>query len=125
MLKRIFLATACFAWLAALPAVASEPATLVLKSGERVQAELLDHGGVGFTVRVNGAERRIPTDDVAVIEFTGSDPNNNDIRNRMKSGQPFVVLRNGQIVEGRLYDIGGVRCGGYDRFCVGLGHGTR
>ena len=74
MLKRTILAFAVAAL--ALPSaglLAQESATITLRSGEKVSAQLLDHGGVGFTVRVNGQERQIPTNDVAVIDFGGGD----------------------------------------------------
>ena len=46
-------------------------ATLTLRSGEKVSGDLIDLGGVGFTVRVSGNERQIAQNDVAVIDFTG------------------------------------------------------
>ena len=52
-------------------ATAQENATFTLKSGERSSGQLIDLGGVGFTVRVNGQERQIRTNDVSVIDFTG------------------------------------------------------
>ena len=36
-----------------------------------ISGQLVDLGGVGFTVRVDGQERQIPANDVAVIDFTG------------------------------------------------------
>jgi hypothetical protein len=105
MLKRTVMtltvaALAC----AATPAEAQETATILLRSGETVHGQLLDMGGVGFTINVNGEERRIPTNDVAVIDFTG---NPSEINWNSVTGEPHVVLRNGEKVEGRLYDIGG------------------
>ena len=52
-------------------AYAQNSATLTLRSGEKVSGDLVDLGGVGYTVRVNGNERQIPQNDVAVIDFTG------------------------------------------------------
>lgn len=92
----------------ALPgvAIAQENATLILKSGERISGQLIDHGGVGFTVRVNGQERKIPTNDVAVVDFAGGNPSNEDLQ-RVAGGKHIVVLRNGQTVNGEFYDISG------------------
>ena len=42
-----------------------------MRSGERLSAQLIDMGGVGFNVVVNGEERQIPVSDVAAIEFAG------------------------------------------------------
>lgn len=95
-------------FLFAISATAQEGATLVLKSGERVSGDLIDLGGVGFTMRVGGQERRIGTNEVAVVEFTGGEASE-DVLAKLRSGQPMVVLRNGQVVEGRLNDVGGTR----------------
>lgn len=108
MLKRPLIAyMLCLSsFLFAMPATAQEGATLVLRSGERVSGNLVDLTGSGFIMRVNGQERRLGTNDVAVVEFTGGDANA-DILARLRSGQQVVVLRNGQAIEGRLHDVGG------------------
>jgi hypothetical protein len=92
--------------LAALPAAAQEPATIVMRSGERISGELVDLGGVGFTIKVNGQDRTIDPAQVAAVEFTPGSPNA-DIQGRLNSGRPVVVLRSGEVVEGSLFDIGG------------------
>lgn len=106
MLKRTILALTVAAAVMATTGLAQESATLVLRSGDRVSGQLIDLGGVGFTIRVNGQDRNIPTGDVAVIDFAGGDINDFDW-NRINSGHHVAVLRNGQAVEGSLYDIGG------------------
>jgi hypothetical protein len=93
---------------AARPAVAQEPATLVLRSGDRISGDLVDLGGVGFTIRVNGQDRQVNTSQVAVVEFTGGSPSD-DVRARLSAGRSVVVLRNGQMIEGSLFDLGGTR----------------
>jgi hypothetical protein len=109
MFKRTVLAVSCLSWLSvAAPVAAQEPATLVLTSGERISGELVDLGGVGFTMTVNGQQRQIPTNDVAAIEFTGGQPSS-DVTSRLNAGQQVVVLKSGQLIEGHLYDIGGTR----------------
>jgi hypothetical protein len=78
-----------------------------LNSGERVSGDLVDLGGVGFTVNVSGTERRIPAGDVAVIDFGGDARNFPATElNRIGNGQA-VVLTSGDVVQGRLDDIGG------------------
>lgn len=93
----------------AVPASAQEAATLVMRSGDRVSGELVDLGGVGFTLRVNGVDRQIDPSQVAAIEFVG--PASADLqRARVQAaqpGRPHIVLRNGEVLEGSLYDIGG------------------
>ena len=86
-------------------AYAQDSATLTLRSGEKVSGELVDLGGVGYTVRVNGNERQIPQNDVAVIDFTGGTMSDADWAKFTGTSQ--VVLRNGQTIDGSLYDIGG------------------
>ena len=107
MLKRVSLAVICLSWLTyTAPAAAQEHATLVLHSGERISGELLDMGGAGFALRVGGQDRQVATTDVTAIEFVGSQPNRS-VQSRLNMGHQLVVLRNGQVVEGRLTDIGG------------------
>jgi hypothetical protein len=106
MAKRTVLGALCLALLlGAGIAQAQENATLTLRSGETVAGQLVDLGGVGYTVRVNGQERQIPQSDVAVIDFTGGTMSDADWAKFNGTGQ--VVLRNGQTVDGQLYDIGG------------------
>jgi len=106
MVKRtIFaLAVAGVAYVGAVQA--QENATLTLRSGERVMGQLVDLGGSGFSVRVNGQDRQIPTNDVAVIDFTGGTVSNEDWA-KVSGGNQVAILRNGDTVNGTLYDIGG------------------
>jgi hypothetical protein len=71
-----------------------------------VTGQLVDLGGVGFTVRVNGAERNIPTNDVAVIDFAGGTMTDADW-SKVSGGSQVVWLKSGETVNGQLYDIGG------------------
>jgi hypothetical protein len=106
MFKRTILALAVAAL--ALPgvAIAQENATLILKSGERISGQLIDHGGAGFTVRVNGQERQVPTNDVSVVDFAGGNLSNADLQ-KATGGTHVVVLRNGQTINGQFYDVSG------------------
>src|SRR4051794_32938158 len=106
MVKRMVLGAFCVAaLLAAGTAQAQENATLTLRSGEQVSGQLVDLGGVGFTVRVNGQDRQIGQNDVAVIDFTGGTMSDADWAKF--NGTQQVVLRNGQTIDAQLYDIGG------------------
>lgn len=105
MLKRSILAAVAICALA-VSTQAQETATIVLRSGEKLSAQLVDMGGAGFTVRVSGQERQIPTNDVSVIDFSGNGDVSDADWARIGSGQ-VTWLRNGQTIEGQLYDIGG------------------
>jgi hypothetical protein len=95
--------------LLASPAIAQENATLLLRSGQRVSGQLVDMGGVGFTIRVNGRDEKYRTNEVAVIDFAGNATNlpANEL-NGIGNGQA-IVLNNGEVLRGTLYDIGGTR----------------
>ncbi|HVZ22331.1 MAG TPA: hypothetical protein VG871_14765 [Vicinamibacterales bacterium] len=107
MVKRTIVSAVCAAALFLVSGVAQaqENATLTLKSGQTVTGQLVDLGGVGFTVRVNGQDQHIAQNDVAAIDFTGGTMSDADWSSF--NGSPEVVLRNGQTVQGQLTDIGG------------------
>jgi len=102
MVKRTILGMFCAAALVAGTAQAQENATLTLTSGEQVSGQLIDLNRSGYTVRVNGQDRQIQEARVAAIDFAGG-----SIDWSKYNGSPVVVLRNGQTVNGKLYDIGG------------------
>jgi hypothetical protein len=95
-----------FSLATALPIAAQETATLALKNGERPSGQLIDMGGGGFVLRINGQDRQFPTGEVAAVEFVVG-PLPADAQQRVNQGQPLVLLRSGQVVEGRLSDVGG------------------
>ena len=106
MVKRTVLGALCAAVLLVIgTAQAQDNTTLTLRSGERVTGHLVDLGGTAFTVRVNNQERRIPRNDVAVIDFVGGTMSDADWAKF--TGTEQVVLRNGQTVDGHLVDIRG------------------
>jgi hypothetical protein len=105
MLKRTVVGL-CVAALSFTVAAAQESATFTLRSGERLTGQLVDMGGSGFQVRVNGQDRTIPTGDLALIDFSGSTMSQADW-DRVNSGQHVIWLRNGQSITGQLYDVGG------------------
>jgi len=105
MFKRTILALSVVALTVTAIARAQESATITMRSGDKVSGELMDLSGVGFTVRVNGAERQIPQNDVAVIDFGGSMSDADWAK--IPGSRPTVILRSGESVPGRLTDIGG------------------
>lgn len=91
----------------ATPAIAQvpgAPATIVTRSGDRIAAEVIDIAAPGLLIRQDGQERNLPTSEVSQIDFAGDgrSPAGN-------GGEPRILLRNGQVVAGRLSDIGGNR----------------
>ena len=104
MLKRTVLSAFCAAAMLVTVGYAQDSATLTLRSGEKVSGQLVDLGGVGYTIRVNGTDRTIPENSVAAVDFTGS---MSDADWAKFSGSPVIVLRNGQTIQGSLADIGG------------------
>jgi len=86
---------------------AQERATLVLRSGERVNGELVDMGA-DFTFRVDGETRHYDIDDVAVIDFVGGGQGlpNTELSAVPSSGH-LTILKGGESFTGRLRDIAG------------------
>jgi hypothetical protein len=76
-----------------------------MRSGDRLTAEVIDIAAPGLLIRENGNERNIPFGDVAILEFAGGINPARPVAG-ISAGQ-YLVLRNGQVVEGRLFDIGG------------------
>lgn len=107
MTRLLTLVTALTLTIAA-PALAQETVTLTMRSGERMTGDLVDMNASGLIMRINGAQRNVSPADVTVIEFMNRPGGVASIE--PPSGQwEFVVLRNGQTVQGRLSDIGGTR----------------
>lgn len=89
-----------------VPADAQVGANFVLRSGERVSGNLVDMGSSGLEVAVSGQTRRWSIGEVAVVDFTGGStfPSNEVDQ---AGGEHLLVLRDGQILRGTLYDVGG------------------
>jgi hypothetical protein len=106
MKKKVVLAW----WVAAISltgtAFAQPSATVTLRSGERLSAHIVDLGGSGYTVRVDGQERQIGTNDVAAIDFTGGSVSNADW-DKLSGGGQLLMLKNGETITGQLLDVGG------------------
>jgi hypothetical protein len=110
-MRRLILLSSTVALVLALAIIglAAQSATVVLRSGERIAGELVDMGASGFSLRVSGNVRRIPTGEVAVIDFGGGTNYPSTETSRLTGGQHLIVLSSGQAVTGRLTDIGGDR----------------
>ncbi len=108
MLKKLLIGCgiAGFALMAVLPANAQESATIVMRDGQRQTGRIVDLNASGFTVTVGDETRQIARDEVAAIEFVGGGIPA-EAQDRVNNGQPIVVLRNGEVVNGNLTDIGG------------------
>jgi hypothetical protein len=107
-MRRLLSATGGFLLAVALAVTlhAAAGAHFVLSSGEHVAGELVDFGASGFTVRVGGQTRVLRMGQVAVIDFTGGmsfPPNEVD----QAGGEHLLVLSSGQLIKGRLVDVGG------------------
>src|SRR5918994_4350878 len=106
MMKRAFLSVLFVTGLA-MPLVAEAQvpgaaATIVMRSGESLSVEVIDIAAPGLLIRQNGQERSIPPAEVAQIDFAGDGRSPAGV-----GGQPRILLRNGQTIDGRLADIGG------------------
>ena len=108
MLRKTFtiMGIALFSLATALPIAAQETATLALRNGERPSGELIDMGAGGFILRINGQDRQFPTSEVAAVEFVVG-PLPAVAQQKINAGQPVVLMRNGQVLDGRLADVGG------------------
>ena len=106
MFKRTILAASVAALSFTGVAQAQENATLTLRSGERINGSAGRSGGRGVHGPGERQERQIPTNDVAVIDFAGGTMSDADW-SRLSDGQQLLWLKNGDTVNGQLYDIGG------------------
>lgn len=86
----------------AVTAWAGVRATILLKSGDRITGDLVDLNASGLVLDTNTGQRALPVGDVAIIDFEGGA----DLPTA-RVGGGRLVLRGGQVVEGRLVDIGG------------------
>jgi hypothetical protein len=86
----------------------AQSATVVLRNGDRVQAEVMDMGQ-NFSLRVNGQPRQVPIGDVVLIDF-GGDGRNVPIEEVSKvnaANGGYVVMRNGEQFNASLQDLTG------------------
>ena len=86
---------------------AQVPATVTLRSGEVLTVTMMDLMGAGFQVRVNGTERMIPKDQVAVVDFGGNVNPQASWFDGIGGLTHLVVLKNGDTMKTEWIDIGG------------------
>lgn len=100
-LKTLFLVTCLVLAGFIATASAQEPATILTQSGERISGNLVDLGGIGWTVSVNGQNRTLGVSEPAVIDFTGGGQNFPATEtSKITAGQNLLVLRDGQVFTG-------------------------
>ncbi len=85
----------------------AQSATVVMRNGDRVQAEVRDMSRV-FSLRVNGQPRQVPLGDIVLFDFTG---NGRDISaeelSRANAANGYVVMKNGETFNASLKDLMG------------------
>jgi hypothetical protein len=86
---------------------AQAPVTITLRSGEALQASLVDMGARGFEVRVGGSERFIAKDQVAMVDFGGNVTPQQAWFNGMSPANNLVVFKNGDTLLADWTDVGG------------------
>jgi hypothetical protein len=107
-MRRASIALMACSWLLlAATALGEERATVTMRSGEVLSGVLVEFDAKGIWLRVNGQDRALSPNDVALIQFSDPGPAADDVRTKLAAGQPFAVLKNGVPVDGRLVDIGG------------------
>ena len=104
--------------------VYAQTATVVTHSGQRFRGQIVSMGsdsnygnygnrnydnyGDSVVVRTNGRDRRIPVQDVAVIDFAGNGNISQSELNRANNAYDgMVILRNGRTMMGRVVDLQG------------------
>src|SRR5688572_28668758 len=86
---------------------AQVPATVTLRSGEVLSVTMMDLMGAGFQVRVNGTERMIAKDQVAMVDFGGNVNPQAAWFDGIGGLTHLVVLKNGDTLKTEWIDIGG------------------
>ena len=87
----------------------SDDVTVMLRSGERIQGRLEDLNNNTLFVRVSANDqRKIPANQVVVIDYVGGAQGLPETETSAARGDDHViVMRNSQVVPGRLVDIEG------------------
>lgn len=115
-----FVVAAALVMLAPLDLVAAERATFILRSGQRASGTVVAHGDQRANLILgyfnlgdmpggtgNLREKAYPEADVAVIDFAGGTPSEQELAglNRMNGQSSMLVLRTGAVVYGRFDNI--------------------
>lgn len=104
---RILLGAAAMALAVGVVMSAQAPVTMTLRSGETMAVTLVDMGARGFEVRVNGAERWIPKDQVALVDFGAPVSVKQAWFSGMTAANNLVVFKNGDTMLTDWTDVGG------------------
>jgi hypothetical protein len=103
-IRNIFVGLAMATALAIPSTAAAQQGTIVTTGGERVSGHVRDMDRNGYTVLINGNERRIMVSDIASVEFSGSRNPTNDELNRIQDGRQLVILKDGTALVGNIAD---------------------
>ena len=112
MIRKLAFVTAAAVLGAVLVSASAAEVTFVLKNGDRVSGTLVYRHTTDFTVVRDGRERTYPSDDIALIQFTGGDPSRDELaqlpnidNNPNELERHVFVFRNGNVMRGKLHDI--------------------
>jgi hypothetical protein len=87
--------------------VFAQSGTVVMRNGDRVQAEVRDMGR-DFSLRVNGQPRSVPIGEIVLIDFTGNGRDiSSDELSRANAANGYVVMKNGETFNASLKDLTG------------------
>jgi hypothetical protein len=86
----------------------AQSATVVMRNGERVRAEVIDMGR-NFTLNVNGQTRQVPIGDIVLLDFAGDGQNvsGDEVSKVNAANGGYVVMRNGEQFNASLQDFTG------------------
>ena len=113
--RPIYLLIAAFGVAAAATVVAATDVTFVMKNGQRMSGAFVYHHDANYNLIINGQERVIPSDDIALIEFVPGDPPAGEIAALSTDGNPpehdrhMLAFRDGRTLRGKIYDFQGDR----------------
>lgn len=99
---KILMATIAVVAALSVTATAQQQARVSLRSGERFSGEIMGFNGADYTFRVDGRDRRISANEIAIVEMAAGRPLTGQQQAGLNAGRPFVILRSGEVVEGRL-----------------------
>jgi len=86
----------------------AQSATVVMRNGERVRAEVIDMGR-NFTLNVNGQTRQVPIGDIVLLDFAGDGQNvsGDEVSKVNAANGGYVIMRNGEQFNASLQDFTG------------------
>jgi len=86
---------------------AQAPVTMTLRNGDTINVQLIDMGAGGFEVDARGTTRKIPVDQVAMVDFGGNVSVRQTWFNDMRASDHLVVFKNGDTLLTEWTDVGG------------------